>query len=128
VIYLDTHVIVWLYAGKSNLFPPDAISLIEENDLVISPAVILELQYLKEIDRISSESSMMISTLKASIGLQVCSLPFQDVIASSLTQTWTRDPFDRIIVGNAAVTNQPLLTKDKTILKHYSNAFWTLNP
>lgn len=34
---------------------------------------------------------------------------------------WTRDPFDRI-VANAALNNDPLVTKDPKILDHYEKA------
>jgi len=37
---------------------------------------------------------------------------------------WTRDPFDRIIVGNAAAENAVLITKDNSILEHYEHAVW----
>ncbi len=33
-------------------------------------------------------------------------------------------PFDRIIVANAALNNNILLTKDKNILANYDNARW----
>ena len=39
MIYLDTHVVVWLYAGRTDLFPPLAKSQIDGNDLLISPLV-----------------------------------------------------------------------------------------
>lgn len=43
-------------------------------------------------------------------------------------QTWTREPFDRIIVGHAAVHARPLVTKDRTIYGHYLHAFWVDGP
>jgi len=47
-IYLDTHVVVWLYSGELSLLSEKACQLIEENELLISPLVLLELQYLFE--------------------------------------------------------------------------------
>jgi PIN domain nuclease of toxin-antitoxin system len=37
---------------------------------------------------------------------------------------WTRDPFDRIIVGQAAIRNDLLLSKDETIRAHYNGGVW----
>jgi len=38
--------------------------------------------------------------------------------------TWTRDPFDRLIVGDATGANSALLTKDSTILANCPLAEW----
>ena len=47
LIYLDTHVAAWLYAGRADLLSKRAHTLIDAEELRISPAVILELQYLQ---------------------------------------------------------------------------------
>jgi len=45
--YLDTHVILWLFARKGEGLSVRALTLIEsETELVISPMVLLELEYL----------------------------------------------------------------------------------
>jgi len=128
MIYLDTHVVVWLYAADLALFPPAAKEALESNALAVSPAVLLELQYLREIKRITQEPLHMVHALAGSIGLEVCQRPFYDAVAGAIEQGWTRDPFDRIIVGTAAYANTPLLTKDATILRHYPAAFWNKPP
>jgi PIN domain nuclease of toxin-antitoxin system len=38
--------------------------------------------------------------------------------------TWTRDVFDRLIVANAMVNENILLSKDHKILENYTNARW----
>ena len=123
-MHLDTHAVVWLYAGETNRFSDKALKAIETEDLFVSPAVILELQYLREIERLTADSSLIIETLSASIGLEVADTPFREVVMEALTATWTRDPFDRLIASQARAEKQKLLTKDETILKHYSAAFW----
>jgi len=123
-MYLDTHVVVWLYAGELDRFPSSAVGRIEENDLVISPAVLLELQFLKEIKRITADPMLVLQTLEETLGLQMCDLDFSKVVIGALSQSWTRDPFDRIIVAQASVRNELLLTKDRTILRNCSLACW----
>ena len=39
-------------------------------------------------------------------------------VVSAAGLTWTRDPFDRLIVADALAANTQLLTKDDTILRH----------
>jgi|SRR6185436_14352060 len=124
LIYLDTHVVAWLFAGRVDLFPTPARDLLDHNDLLISPAVVLELQYLHEIQRAAEPAHVVVDALGLEVGLKVCDLPFPAVIGVSLEQAWTRDPFDRILVAQAALRGAPLLTKDRSIRKHYPQAVW----
>ena len=39
-------------------------------------------------------------------------------------ETWTRDPFDRVIVAQARLRGAPLLTKDRAIHAGYERAIW----
>jgi len=124
VIYLDTHIPIWLYAGKIKLLSERVCQLIESDELFISPMVSLEIQYLFEIDRISVPAEEIIQDLTQRIGLKICKQPFLNVIASAIKQKWTRDPFDRIIVSQAQIKNAVLLSKDKSILSNYQLAQW----
>ena len=124
MIYLDTHVVIWLYAGLVEKFTPQARALINESDLLISPIVGLELQYLHELHWITVDSSTIIADLEHRIGLRICDAPFGDVVARALALSWTRDPFDRLIVAQAQTRQSPLLTKDATILARFPEALW----
>ena len=124
MIYLDTHVVVWLYAGLTEKLTDLAIELIENNALVISPIVKLELTYLHEIKRVTRTSQVIFNDLQSRIGLKICELSFEAVTNKAMSQTWTRDPFDRIIVAHALCNQAKLLTKDNTILKHCKLATW----
>ncbi|VGO18283.1 Ribonuclease VapC22 [Pontiella sulfatireligans] len=124
MIYLDTHVVVWLYAGEFDRFPASASEFIEQNNLLISPAVLLELQFLKEIKRITADPMLVFQTLEETIGLQLCKLEFYKVVVGALSQSWTRDPFDRLIAAQASIRNASLLTKDRIIRRNCSTACW----
>lgn len=124
MIYLDTHAVVWLYAGEVERFSKKATGLIEENDLLISPAVLLELQFLKEIKRITADPMLVLQTLEETVGLHMCRLEFSKVVIGALSQSWTRDPFDRLIAAHASVRNELLLTKDRVIRRHCATACW----
>ncbi len=124
MIYLDTHVVVWLYEGLIEKFSSKAIHLIEENDLYISPMVKLELSYLKEIKRLSESSQVMIQDLQTRLGLKTCDLAFDTLVSKARELTWTRDPFDRLIVSHALWKKIPLITKDQSIHQHFKLAVW----
>ena len=124
LVYLDTHVVVWLYAGDLSVFSKRSCALIEESELTISPIVMLELQYLFEIGRTNVKPNRIIANLGESLGLKISTLNFEKVIQKSLKESWTRDPFDRIIIAEAKLAKFPLITKDRNIRKHYKMAVW----
>jgi PIN domain nuclease of toxin-antitoxin system len=124
LIYADTHVVAWLYAGRADLIPPRARALLEDNSMLVSPMVALELEYLFETGRTAEPARRVLHTLGREIGLQVCDLPFPDVVEVAARQSWTRDPFDRIIVAQAALRRAPLVTRDAAIRAHYTRALW----
>ena len=124
LIYLDTHVAAWMYAGRIDLLPAGVQSLLEEHDLLISPAVELELQYLFEVRRTAEPAATVVAALEREVGLTVCDLPFRKVVEVALTQSWTRDPFDRLIVSQAALRGLSLLNKDRLIRESFSPAVW----
>ncbi len=124
LIYLDTHVVAWLYSGETRLLSTRARKAIEENPLVISPMVVLELQFLKEIGRLRTGAVAIVDDLRSRIGLEVCDLSFTKVIATATGITWTRDPFDRVIVGHAAAAARSLVTKDRSIRRRFREGIW----
>ena len=124
LIYLDTHVAAWLFAGRTDLFPESVRALLEQHDLLVSPAVVLELQYLYEIRRTTEPARTVLQALASEVGLKVCDLPFSQVAEVALDQGWTRDPFDRLVVAQATLRKAPLVTRDRLIRQHYSQAIW----
>ena len=125
LIYLDTHVVAWLYAGRLDLIPGAAQAAINDGDLLISPMAVVELQYLFEIGRTEEPARPVIETLAREVGLGICDLPFAEVANRALDQNWTRDPFDRLIASQAMLREAPLASKDRLILDNYPRAFWT---
>lgn len=123
-VYVDTHVLVWIGKGDRENISADALRALDDNDLVVSPAVVLELELLHEIGRMRISAEKMIATLESQIGLRVCELPFHEVVTQALHESWTRDLFDRLIVANAKAAGAQLVTKDERIRKHYRKAIW----
>ena len=122
--YLDTHVLLRLYLGNAEKLSAPARKTIEEEDLLASPAAVLELELLHEIGRLEPSASRLIAALEQDIGLRVCELPFRTVVQHALKENWGRDPFDRLIVGNAKANDATLVTQDEKIRQHYARAVW----
>jgi PIN domain nuclease of toxin-antitoxin system len=128
MIYLDTHLVAWLYQGEIDSIPDEARALLEREELLISPIVGLELQLLNERGRFKPRVSEVLQALSAEIGLTVCDLSFPLVAARARETGWTRDPFDRVIVAQAQTRGAPLVTRDSHIRKHYARAVWDSSP
>lgn len=124
LIYLDTHVVAWLFAGRSKLLSRRAQEVLQDRQPIISPMVRLELEYLYEIGRVATTSGEVVGDLMRRMGLEICELPFDLVITQANAENWTRDPFDRVIVAQAATREELLLTKDKDMHDHYARAVW----
>lgn len=61
MIYLDTHVIVWLYLGNLSKFSDPAKVAINTQEIAISPIVSLELTYLHEIGRLRTNATVRLT-------------------------------------------------------------------
>lgn len=124
MIFLDTHVVIWLYQKEETKFSLKAINEIENNELIISPIVSLELEYLYEIQKINVTSKNIIDYLSEKIGLSISKTPLAEIVQTALNCKWTRDPFDRLIAAEAIFSQIPILTKDQSILQNCSLAIW----
>lgn len=62
--------------------------------------------------------------VNATLPLLCLSADIADVCRAAQGITWTRDPFDRLIVAESIVHDIPLITKDRHIRSHYPNAIW----
>ena len=122
--HLDTHVVVWLVTGEHARLSESARAMIEQDRLEISPMVGLELTYLCEIGRLAIEPDAILSELRRSIDLRECDEPFGTVVSLARGLSWTRDPFDRLIVAQAVVAGARLVTRDLTIRENFSYATW----
>lgn len=125
MIYFDSNLVIYLASGTYDHISVTVRDVIENSDLLcISPIVMLELEYLQELKRLSSSPKKIFNTLHRDIGLSICEKPFQKVVSEAVKLSWTRDPFDRIITAHAAIDGDILLTSDSRIRKHYKHAVW----
>jgi PIN domain nuclease of toxin-antitoxin system len=124
ILHLDTPVVVRLYAGDRDHFPPRAVAALDHSRLVYSPVVELELQYLYEIGRITAGPEAIFPYLADRTGLAPDDTPYLVVVREARRLSWTRDPFDRLITAAALASGRPLLTRDRAIRDHYADAIW----
>jgi len=124
IAYLDTHAVIRLADGRPRI-GRDAAKLIEKADLLISPMVLVELEYLHEIGRLTLPARDIVRKLEHELGIRLCDLPFANMARAALNENWTRDPFDRMIVAQAKLNGlAPLISTDGEIAEHYPRTVW----
>lgn len=124
MIHLDTHAVVWLYEGRVERFPGPLRATLGRLRPLVSPMVRLELALLREVGKITVSAGEILDSLRVAADLGVAESRFERVAAIAATLTWTRDPFDRLIVAHALADDLPLVTKDRSILEHCPLARW----
>jgi PIN domain nuclease of toxin-antitoxin system len=125
IAYLDTDVVLWLAQGSLESLSLRAVALLETAALLVSPTVLLELEYLHEAGRIRLPARDIQRKVEHELGVRLCDLPFAVIVSAALDESWTRDPFDRLIVANAKANGfASLISADKEIAQHYSRTVW----
>ena len=122
--FLDTHAAVALYQGDKKVFGRSAADLAERAALFISPVVRLELALLREIGRFQVSPEEIVHGLVDDWGVTVADDPIDSVIAQAMDLSWTRDPFDRLLVATARLHRAPLITRDEKIHDNFAEAVW----
>ena len=123
-IFLDTHAAVFLWEGRLEVFGEAAISALEQAELRVSPIVRLELRSLFEIGRLKVDADTILGGLEADCGVLVADDSFLEVISLAMALSWTRDPFDRMIVANSLLHSASLITRDRNIRENFSDTLW----
>ena len=108
MILLDTNALIWLDAGHRRARP----LLAQATPLRVSPASILELQFLAESGRIRVDLPAVIADDR----WKVDDPPSFQWLLGAADEQWTRDPFDRLIVAHARLKGWRLATGDDAIL------------
>jgi PIN domain nuclease of toxin-antitoxin system len=125
IAYLDTNALVWLSEGSLAGLSPKMDRLLLQADLLVSPMVLLELEYLYEIKRSKRPARDIQRKVEHELGVRLCDLPFSTIASAALDEKWTHDPFDRLIVANAKANGFAwLISADQEIALHYPRTVW----
>ncbi|MBI4412305.1 MAG: PIN domain-containing protein [Deltaproteobacteria bacterium] len=118
-VLIDTHVLIWVLtkSGKLKGLPwIDRFSV-----LTVSPISLLEIRLLREIRRLSVDFTEILANLKQDERFCIDNASLDELCATAYDLSWTRDPFDRLLVAHSIVSDLPFGTEDVKIREHYSN-------
>jgi PIN domain nuclease of toxin-antitoxin system len=117
VILLDTNAVIWLVQRH-----PRARRLEKLPRLFISPATLLEIQFLEEVGRLRGRSGRAAEMLATDPRWKLDDPPAVRWFDLAGQLSWTRDPFDRLLAAHAQLRGWKLATGDERVLKGMSPA------
>jgi PIN domain nuclease of toxin-antitoxin system len=109
VILLDTNAIIWLQLDHPRTRQLARLS----QPLHVSPASMLELQFLVEAGRLQLAADF--EQIAAAMGWLLDDPPAAAWFEVAADLGWTRDPFDRLLVAHAQLRGWRLATGDAAI-------------
>ena len=124
MIHLDTHVALWLQGGEAQRLTSLGRRLLEEEDVVLSPLVLVEVSLLAERGRVATSADDVLAGLAGRLDARTSTAALTDVCLRAHLTPWTRDPFDRLLLANARADGARLLTKDRVLREHAEDAVW----
>jgi PIN domain nuclease of toxin-antitoxin system len=117
VILLDTNALIWINAAHARSRP-----LLQRRDrLYVSPASVLELQFLHESGKVRLLNQSVEWVVHDDRWL-MDDPPAGSWFLHAAGIGWTRDPFDRLLVAHAQLRRWRLATADARILERLGPA------
>jgi PIN domain nuclease of toxin-antitoxin system len=122
--FLDTHAVIFLWEGRTEVFGAGSRELLEQSVLLVSPLVRLEMGFLKEVGKLKVEPDQILGSLTSDYGAILTDDSLDALIPLAMPLSWTRDPFDRLLVATALLHQAPLVTRDSRSHEHFPGAVW----
>ncbi len=112
MILLDTNALIWLEQGHAR----SRVLQDADEQLYVSPATILELQFLIEVGRIRLRAGTL-ERLAEDDRWLLDDPPASAWFTQAIDLSWTRDPFDRLLVAHARLRGWRFATADGALIK-----------
>jgi len=123
-LLLDTNVAVWLLLGDRERVSQPAVDAMEDetNEIAVSAASVWEIAIKRSLEKLSIEDRWARSL--ARLGFEP--LPVTAVHAAAVESLpWHhRDPFDRLLVAQAAVDGRTLVSADPRLAAYEVDVLW----
>lgn len=117
VILLDTHAAIWIAQGHKRSRPLERFPR-----LYLSPATVLEVQFLVEAGRLRLASGQSVAALGRDDRWRLDEPPSAKWFAAACDLDWTRDPFDRLLAAHARLRGWKLATADDVLLERLASS------
>ena len=113
-LLLDTHAFLWYYSGSSNLSKNARLAIENpENDFFISMASLWEISIKNGLGKLDLDAPL--DTFFKDVvqkGFNLMPVDPSHILQSATLPSHHRDPFDRLIIGQALAEQMSVVTKD----------------
>lgn len=126
-LLLDTHVFIWWFNEPEKLSKKVLVACEDiTNELTLSVASIWEMQVKMQLGKLKLTHSIkdLISTHQATYDLHILPIELNHVFALDDLPVHHRDPFDRILIAQASVEKQVIVTKDQIFKEYPVELLW----
>lgn len=124
---IDTHVLLWWAtdSGRLSQIARDTISEVE-NQILWSTASTWELAIKASLNRITIPGSLddFLASLLREQAISVLPIQQSHALRVALLPPIHRDPFDRMLVAQAAAEDIPLITADRQLSDYEVSTIW----
>lgn len=117
-VLIDTHLLLWILSESKKL--KKFTWLKNYSFLTISPISLLEIKFLHECHRIQIDFEEVMTRLLQDERFSVDEVSMTQICLTAFGISWTRDPFDRLLVAHSMVKKIPLGTCDSLIQQNYA--------
>lgn len=123
---LDTHTFLWFASGSGNL-PVKVLDIISDAEVkcYLSIASLWEIAIKMEIGKLSMAMNFdEISAFCLRNEFQILQIEIQHLLELQKLTRFHSDPFDRLIIAQAASDNLIVMTRDKNFSKYPVQLMW----
>jgi PIN domain nuclease of toxin-antitoxin system len=122
-LLLDTHAALWLLAGDDRLSEAARLQLTDDtNRVLLSAAVVWEIAIKRSLGKLVVADEYLSLLLGA--GVQALPVSVEHAAAVERLPWHHRDPFDRLLVAQAAVERAALVSHDETLRPYGIPVVW----
>jgi PIN domain nuclease of toxin-antitoxin system len=111
ILLLDAHVALWALGEPERLPPPVRESLANPaNDVLVSVGSVWEIEIKRALGKLTTEADLVAALAAARIDL--VPITAVDAVTAARLPAHHRDPFDRMLVAQAARLDATIVSRD----------------
>jgi len=115
-LLLDTHIALWAIAGDATLDQEFLDRLRHDPDIFLSPVSLWEITIKQATGKLTGPANL--AERVRDIGFRELPVTYAHAIAAGGLPPHHRDPFDRMLVAQAAVEGMTLVSRDESIARY----------
>jgi PIN domain nuclease of toxin-antitoxin system len=117
ILFLDAHAVLWWLGDDPKLTQPARRSIEDPaNDVLVSAATVWEIEAKRVAGRLQAPADLL-ETLEAN-GISTVSVTAQDAVSAARLPAHHADPFDRMLVAQAARLDAVVVSRDRAFASY----------